>query len=122
MNFSASIRFGSEILSNIEEQTAECNSFKQTKILLTLVRLKGYFFKDVSIRLGDLEGVIFISINILHFHYVLDMLLDETDDRASIHTQMPDFADSVSREVEFYFKGSDGRCTAEGKRLKYETG
>lgn len=64
MNFSASIRFGSEILSNIEEQTAECNSFKQTKILLTLVRLKGYFFKDVSIRLGDLEGVIFISINI----------------------------------------------------------
>ena len=122
MNFSASIRFGSEILSNIEEQTAECSSFKQTKILLTIVRLKGYFFKDVSIRLGDLEGVIFISINISHFHYVLDMLLDETDDRASIHTQMPDFADSVSREVEFYFKGSDGRCMTEGNRLKYETG
>ena len=74
----SSIRFGPEILSNIEEQTAEYNSFKQTKILLALVRLKGYFFKEVSTNLRDLEGVIFILLNILHFHYVLDMLLDET--------------------------------------------
>ena len=58
MSFLASIRFGSEILSDIEEQTAEYKSFKQTKILLALVRLKGHFFKDVSTNLGDLEGVI----------------------------------------------------------------